>query len=67
MIGDIILWFRRVKKEMFCVHDYEWRELTEKERKLDGNQHTLSKLDGNQHTLSILVCKKCGRGGEPYC
>lgn len=30
MIGDIILWFRRVKKEMFCVHDYEWRELTEK-------------------------------------
>lgn len=48
MIGDIILWFRRVKKEMFCIHEYEWRELTEKERKLEGNKYT----------LSILVCKK---------
>lgn len=57
MIGDIILWFRRVKKEMFCIHEYEWRDLTEKERKVKGNEYT----------LSILVCKKCGRGGEPYC
>ena len=56
MIGDIILWFRRVKKEMFCVHDYEWRELTTEEHNIEGNEHT----------LSILVCKKCGRGGEPY-
>lgn len=57
MIGDIILWFRRVKKEMFCVHEYEWRALTRKERSIEGNEHTLSKL----------VCKKCGRGDEPYC
>ena len=49
MIGDIIfLWFRRVKKEMFCIHDYEWRGLTEKERHIEGNEHTLSRL----------VCKK---------
>lgn len=51
MIGDIILWFRRVKKEMFCIHDYEWRELTEEERKREGNEWT----------HSIRVCKKCGR------
>ena len=57
MIGDIILWLRRVKREMFCIHDYEWRDLTNKERNLEGNEHT----------LSILVCKKCGRGDDQYC
>lgn len=57
MIGDFILWFRRVKKEMFCIHDYEWRDLTRKERSIEGNEYTLSKL----------VCKKCGRGEDPYC
>lgn len=56
MIGDIILWLRRVKKEMFCIHEYEWRDLTDKERKVNGNGHI----------ISILVCKKCGRGGKPY-
>lgn len=25
MIGDIIVWLRRVKQEMFCIHDYEER------------------------------------------
>lgn len=57
MIGDIILWLRRVKKEMFCIHEYYWRDLTEKERKIEGTEHIISRL----------VCKKCGRGGEPYC
>lgn len=56
MIGDIILWLRRVKREMFCIHDYDWRDLTNKERNLEGNEHT----------LSILVCKKCGRGDDQY-
>lgn len=23
MIGDIILWLRRIKKELFCIHEYE--------------------------------------------
>lgn len=56
MIGDIILWLRRVKKEMFCIHEYYWRDLTEKERKIEGTEHIVSRL----------VCKKCGRGDEPY-
>lgn len=42
---------------MFYIHEYEWRDLTEKELKVKGNECT----------LSILVCKKCGRGDEPYC
>lgn len=51
MIGDIILWFRRVKREMFCIHEYEWRDLTEEEKKREGYEHT----------ISILICNKCGR------
>lgn len=54
MIGDIILWFKRVMREMFCIHDYEWRELSEEERSRPFNRHTISKL----------VCKKCGRGDD---
>lgn len=54
MIGDIILWFKRVMREMFCVHDYEWRNLTDKEKTLEHNKYTVSKL----------VCKKCGRGDD---
>lgn len=51
MIGDIILWIRKVKREMFCIHEYEWRAPTAEERKREGNEWT----------ISMRVCKKCGR------
>lgn len=56
MIGDIILWFKRVMREMFCVHEYEWRNLTYEERNLPHNRDIWAKL----------VCKKCGRGDDYY-
>jgi hypothetical protein len=27
MIGDLIIWFRKVWKENFCVHDYELKKM----------------------------------------
>lgn len=55
MIGDIILWLRRIRKEMFCIHEYEWRELTEKERTYMGYTRV----------HSILVCKNAVEAVKP--
>lgn len=51
MIGDFILWQKRVWREMFCIHNYEWRKLSDEDRKRPGDEFTIEKL----------VCKKCGR------
>ncbi|WZP34276.1 hypothetical protein [Enterococcus phage vB_Efm3_KEN20] len=52
MIGDFILWQKRVWHEMFCIHDYHWVSVEDK-----PHFHPV---------IAILVCKKCGRKPRGY-